>query len=228
MSTAGSDSDSGSGSQDPSAVSKLSSASHQPVKPAGPWKCRTFPSLHPNLEGHLYGQTSRMGHARWLNAQIVVGTKSWYEANKGSFRRHAQDPGRSTWVPHAKGAVHGNPSKIEPPVMGYQPPGGARWSPLRHPNGKRKKKIDDGSALQASLFMSTTRTGGENSKYLGDSYAQLNRSFSDTKKIGSHSRSLLDLSRADSLPSITANSDFPYPPSPAYVRDYMRRASQEN
>eukprot|EP00930_Biecheleria_cincta_P059357 TRINITY_DN450_c0_g1_i1.p1 TRINITY_DN450_c0_g1~~TRINITY_DN450_c0_g1_i1.p1 ORF type:complete len:128 (-),score=14.62 TRINITY_DN450_c0_g1_i1:76-459(-) len=119
MSTAGSESDGASGSPDPSLDSESGSSAGSITQssPAarGDWKTRTFPTLHPSLEGHLYSQTSRLGPAR-----------SRYEANKGSYKRDFLDPGRSGWIPHSKGAVHGNPSKVDPCVFGFQPPGGAR------------------------------------------------------------------------------------------------------
>ncbi|CAJ1386451.1 unnamed protein product [Effrenium voratum] len=148
------------------------------------WKCpRSYPQLHPGLEGHLYTRPSRLGYARWKHAELVVGTKQWYEANAMSYKRHALHAGRDEWVPSASGAVHGNLSLS----------GAPRWPDTRHSS-------QGPFTAKASLYLQP-RKGQEN---------------------------LLALNGSQSLPSLEI-AQSPYPPSPAFIRDFMRRVcSQES
>eukprot|EP00933_Yihiella_yeosuensis_P052548 TRINITY_DN50651_c0_g1_i1.p1 TRINITY_DN50651_c0_g1~~TRINITY_DN50651_c0_g1_i1.p1 ORF type:complete len:257 (-),score=44.85 TRINITY_DN50651_c0_g1_i1:144-914(-) len=177
------------------------------------WKCRSFPQLHASLEGHMYSKSCRMGLARWENPHLIAGTAQWYEANKGSHKRHAQDPDRASWIPHAKGAVHGNPSKVDPPIFGYQPPGGARWSPIRHPNGAPKKTDRKGCLMFACSPHNSSKASS-----LGQAF------FNTSKSAGDLSLARSVRMSTDTLPSIEMGHPvFPYPPSPAFTREFMRR-----
>lgn len=50
-----------------------------------------------------------------------MSTTSWFAATKGSIRRHYKDPARADWIWQGDGAVHGQPSQMDPPVFGWQP-----------------------------------------------------------------------------------------------------------
>lgn len=72
-----------------------------------------------------------------MNAELVVGTRSWIEHNNGSYKRGVKSPERHHWIRQSEmGAVVGEPSALDPPVLGWQPPGGSRWSPTRRPDGR--------------------------------------------------------------------------------------------
>ncbi|CAE7836397.1 unnamed protein product [Symbiodinium sp. CCMP2592] len=161
------------------------------------WKCpRRFPQLHPRLEGHLYGQSSRMGPSRYDHAEIVVGTRSWYEANGYSFKRHALDAGRSQWIPHAKGAIHRDPARFVP-----------RWPECKQKGSGREQT--PGFATKAALVLQKTHSSWD--------------AFRDPRG-PAPKESLLSLRGSQSLPEIVAG-EVPYPPSPCFIRDFMRRAS---
>ncbi|CAE7325792.1 unnamed protein product [Symbiodinium natans] len=162
------------------------------------WKCpRSYPQLHPSLEGHLYGRPSRMGPSRYDHAEMVVGSRSWYEANGNSFKRHALDAGRGQWVPHARGAVHGTPGGDFP-----------RWPECNQQQSRRRKH---GFATKAALILGKTRSSWD--------------SFQDPKGPAKE-ESLLSLKGSRSLPDIVTG-EVPYPPSPCFIRDYMQRACRQ-
>jgi len=157
-------------------------------KPPGQWRPpASYPQLHAGLEGHLYSRPSRLGVARWRHPELVVGTRSWYEANGGSFKRHAQDARRHEWQPLAQGAVHSDLSGTGVP----------RW-PV--PNSKPLHRKPSFTS-KASLFLSQQIPG--------------------KKK-----ENLLKFNGSQSLPSIEMG-EHPYPPSPAFIRDFMRRLNEK-
>mmetsp|Transcript_46640 Transcript_46640/g.107749 ORF Transcript_46640/g.107749 Transcript_46640/m.107749 type:complete len:164 (+) Transcript_46640:135-626(+) len=62
----------------------------------GVWKCRTFPALHPSLEGHILGKSSQTAIERWLQPEAAVGAKAWKKVSpsakaRGSQRAHTED-----------------------------------------------------------------------------------------------------------------------------------------
>lgn len=112
------------------------------------WKCREFPELHPKFDGHILAQTSRIGRERWLQPECVTGTKAWmattgkhqqgrkwleqYQEFAGhlsdSWNLHPTLPVRDAWVQGSdQGCVHGTPTQLDPPLLGYQPKGYAKW-----------------------------------------------------------------------------------------------------
>jgi len=158
-------------------------------KPPVQWRApASYPQLHPGLEGHLYSRPSRLGAARWRNAEIVVGTRSWYQANGGSFKRRPLDARRHEWQPLAQGAVHSELSGTGVP----------RW-PVT--SSKALQRSRSSFTSKASLFLSQQIPG--------------------KKK-----ENLLKFKGSQSLPSIEMGQH-PYPPSPAFIRDFMRRLNEK-
>merc|ERR1712060_1029020 len=95
-----------------------------------------------------------------MNMETVVNTKAWVEANNGSYKRGALCPERHHWIRGAEqGAVLGEPSRLDPPVFGWQPPGGSRWSPARRPDGTaRDDPLSPRSGSPRGSQMASTTT----------------------------------------------------------------------
>jgi len=84
-----------------------------------------------------------------------------------------------------------------------------------------KAKVD-GCKLRAELRESPDPS---NSTIFAQAPQPLAASWSSFGETKGHKRSLIDLDRSQSLPSIT-KSEFPYPPSPAFIMDFMRRENE--
>lgn len=130
------------------------------------WRVSNHPEPHSSLGGHLLGQGSRMGTEQWMHQETVVGTKAWIEAHNGSYKRGAKNPERHHWIAGSdQGAILGEPSQIDPPVFGWQPPGGSRWSPNRHPSGQTMEEFRRSQSPQSGRNMSgsvSSPTAGSN------------------------------------------------------------------
>jgi len=115
------------------------------------WSAKSFPELHPKLDGHLLAQTSRCGRERFLQPEEAVGSKAWF-AKTGKkqigrkwletyqeFTGHMSDSWNlhplSQRVPVRDSFIHGSPqgcifgeaTQLDPPLLGHQPKGYATW-----------------------------------------------------------------------------------------------------
>mmetsp|Transcript_124286 Transcript_124286/g.247746 ORF Transcript_124286/g.247746 Transcript_124286/m.247746 type:complete len:216 (+) Transcript_124286:85-732(+) len=177
------------------------------------WRCQSFPGLDRRLEGHILAANCHRGGERWLQPESVVGSQAWLKANGGKVNRgFLENPERHRWqLDSPGGAVLGEASQQDPPVFGWQPPGGSRWSPARQPDGRRRSSgnIPNKSAagtmarehnLQATLKMQATMKEGA------------------LKRSGS----LSETNRTILPPQWREATTSSLPPTPAYVRVCMR------
>lgn len=155
-----------------------------------------YPELHPRLSGHRLAEHSCVGIAKWEQDSPVVNTRAWLHANGGSFKRGWKDANRSEYIWHGKGSVKGDPGRKDPPVFGWQP---YIRKAFRNSPG-------------AELLRGASHTPGSTS---GLKPGQ--RTSTSGLKPG---QSTGTLRQSVSLPSLATK--MVYPPSPAFVRNYMR------
>jgi len=227
------------------------------------WKCNSFPELKPELEDHLLARTSRPGPgkepvARWLMPESVVGSKAWFNAvgpsgHHGrkwleqynelnghldkSWNMHPTLPCRDAWVLGSDvGCIHGNPTSLDPPLLGYQPKGyaqwvtvGERWTPAKKgvPRVVPAREFNEKSEA-AMLAISQGRDPKAAAKN------GTRRAASQTLSRSSTLRSRMSgISRGEQSPKSTRSQGSsvasspnlpvlgPFPPTPAYVRHFM-------
>lgn len=225
------------------------------------WSCSKHPDLDPRLEGHLLAQTSRPGRERWLNPENVVGSKAWWEGpgkkQQGrkwlsqyqeftghldkSWNLHPTQPVRDAWIlGSSQGCISGNPSQVDPPLLGHQPKGystwmtggGERWTPQKKgvPRvvGPREFNLKSQAGL---LAISQGKSPKEARKGIDAMLGRLDvtqrksagqqpDSPKSAKSLGSSGVH----SHAQSLPTLAFGS---FPPSAAYVRSFMRQIDLE-
>jgi len=221
------------------------------------WSCRSFPELNPRFDNHLLAQTSRPAPERWLQPENMVGSKAWYKTTGknqqgrkwleqyGEFAGHLSDswnlhptlPCRDAWITGSDmGGIHGTPSQQDPPLLGHQPKGYSRWVqgngerwtpdmpkvprivPAREFNRKAQAGLiaisqgKDPKAARKTIDakMSATLRKSKRSASPAQSYKSMNSSGA--------------LSGTQSMPTLALG---PYPPSPAYVRAFMRQIDLE-
>lgn len=208
------------------------------------WKCKEFPELHPKYEGHLLAQTSRPGRERWLQPETVVGTKAWMEKTgkhqqgrkwleqyqefaghlSDSWNLHPSLPVRDAWVLGSdQGNCHGEPSQLDPPLLGYQPKGyakwvnvGERWTPQKKGVPRVVPAREFNRKAQAGLLaISQGKSPKSRKKLLDVTQKPESETLSNTNKMRNLSKSLPTLSMG------------PFPPSAAYVRSFMRQIDLE-
>mmetsp|Transcript_128844 Transcript_128844/g.223447 ORF Transcript_128844/g.223447 Transcript_128844/m.223447 type:complete len:266 (-) Transcript_128844:58-855(-) len=206
------------------------------------WRCHSFPELLPELETHTLAKPSRMVREKWLMPEHVVGTKAFFESvgpagNHGrkSLERHQELNERHSWLLESSGAIHGNPSAQAPPDFGWQPRGkgrwlaasaGERWTPSKDWRTDGDPKAEHHGLLGGKGFGPKTSPGRRRlGSTLGSTTSgNLPQGF-NRKRRGSHARAKDDVitpgSMTKSLPDIGVHG--PFPASPAYVRDCMRR-----
>jgi len=233
------------------------------------WKCASFPEILPELESHLLAHTSRCGQEKWLKPELVKGTKAYYDKVGPDLWRkdlkmysEVTPPDkvtpfdRDSWIWGTEmGAVHGNPSHLDPPLLGYQPKGyakwvtvGERWTPQKKgvPRvvGPREFHQRSNEALVAMSkgekpppFVYKEPKWAKTQKLprrpgSPDSPGGRDKSPSGTLKspsMAGSARSKKSLggssAMSQSLPSFALG---PYPPSPAYVRNFMRHLDNEH
>lgn len=222
------------------------------------WSASKFPELNPRLEGHLLAQTSRPGRERWLHPENVVGTKPWfnktgkhqqgrkYLSQYQEFTGHLSDswnlhptlPVRDAFITGSvQGGVHGTPTQLDPPLLGYQPKGYAQWV---QGGGERWTPAKKGvpRIVGPREFHRTSQAGlvaiaqGKNPKEARKSArAKLDATmpkFASTEGSGPASPKSMastgGLSHSHSMPTLALG---PYPPSPAYVRHFMKQIDLE-
>jgi len=196
----------------------------------GAWKCKSFPELHPTLYGHLLGQSSCLGTAKWQRPDPVVGTKNWHTGMKGSIKRGTRGAGRDKWITDSDmGAIHGEPSQLPPPVFGHQPyvpkafRGHEEIMGYPSPPGKRSSKA---GSLSSSKNSSRASSGSGTPANAGSRKAANRNRIQSTSSTGSsimdRQQSSRRLAQNQSLPDIL-NGDLPYPPTPAFLRNFLAR-----
>jgi len=196
----------------------------------GAWKCKSFPELHPTLYGHLLGQSSCLGTAKWQRPDPVVGTKNWHTGMKGSIKRGTRGAGRDKWITDSyMGAIHGEPSQLPPPVFGHQPyvpkafRGHEEIMGYPSPPGKRSSKA---GSLSSSKNSSRASSGSGTPANAGSRKAANRNRIQSTSSTGSsimdRQQSSRRLAQNQSLPDIL-NGDLPYPPTPAFLRNFLAR-----
>lgn len=222
------------------------------------WKCESFPELQPELENHLLAQPSRPGREGWLMPENVVNSKAWFEAvgpsgHHGrkwlsqyneftghldkSWNLHPTLPCRDAWVLGSDvGCIHGNPSSLDPPLLGWQPKGyapwvtvGERWTPAKKgvPRVVPAKEFNQTSSA-ALLAISQGKDPRSAAK------SRTRRATSQTLSRGSTLRSRMSgMSAGEQSPksarsrgsSVASSPSLPvlgpFPPTPAYVRHFM-------
>lgn len=203
----------------------------------GAWKCKSFPELHPTLYGHLLGQSSCLGTAKWQRPDPVVGTKDWHTGMKGSIKRGTRGAGRDKWITDSDmGAIHGEPSQLPPPVFGHQPyvpkafRGHEEIMGYPSPSGTRSSKAGSlSSSMNSSRASSVRGGGGTLRKGAAGSRRGAANGRSRTQSASSTGSSTMDrqqssrrLAQNQSLPDIL-NGDLPYPPTPAFLRNFLAR-----
>eukprot|EP00929_Paragymnodinium_shiwhaense_P114983 TRINITY_DN83554_c0_g1_i1.p1 TRINITY_DN83554_c0_g1~~TRINITY_DN83554_c0_g1_i1.p1 ORF type:complete len:225 (+),score=36.29 TRINITY_DN83554_c0_g1_i1:143-817(+) len=197
---------------------ELASKTYKPQ--SGAWKCSSFPELNPRLYGHRLGESSCVGTAKWQQPHPVVYTNDWFAASKGSIRLHARDPGRADWVWHSDmGTVHGSPSQLDPPVFGWQPkvPKYLQGVDLNDPAASMRGTRSRLNSTATSLASSRT-TNSKKSKSPSRRSANLKRAASTGTLAQSASQTLkFGVTMPDLL-----NGELRYPPSPAFVRNFLR------
>jgi len=173
-----------------------------------PWRCTRFPELHQRLDGHLFTQSCKFAPGKWERPEAVFGTKAWMGARGGSLNREHKDPDRNGWIAHhIRGAVHGSPSRLDPPVFGWQPPGGfSRWA-------ARPARVDHETGH-------VIRENTQHSKAKSKSKKTRPNSAGSSVTSGSSARS-------QSLPDLLSG-ELPFPPTAAYVRNFRRLHEAEN
>jgi|Transcript_2409 hypothetical protein len=226
------------------------------------WKCNSFPDLQPELEDHLLAATSRPGREGWLMPENVVGSKAWFNAvgpsgHHGrkwlqqynefnghmdkSWNLHPTRPCRDAWVLGSDvGCVHGNPSMLDPPLLGYQPKGyapwvtvGERWTPAKKgvprvvPAREFNEKsnaamvaISQGKDPKTATKNLSRRSASETSGRKSTLQSRISRlSGSGSRGEGSPKSQRSQGSSVASSPNLPVLG--PFPPTPAYVRHYM-------
>lgn len=227
------------------------------------WSCPNFPELHPKLEGHLLGQSSRLGRERWLQPENVTGTQLW-QKTKGKhqqgrkwleqyqeFTGHMSDswnlhptlPVRDAFITGSPNAVHGPPSQLDPPLLGHQPPGYARWVNVGERWTPQKKGVprvvpprEFNKTAQAGLLaLSKGKDPKEARKRAQDKLAAKSNAPSSnaaTQPKAKTGRRPSTTPSKDGSSSVFSQSSpnlviGPYPPTPAYVRSFMRQQDFE-
>lgn len=223
------------------------------------WSCSKFPEINPKFDGHLLAQTSRPGRERWLNPENQVGTKAWFNKTgkyqqgrkwlsqyqefaghlSDSWNLHPTLPVRDAWIQGAdQGCVHGTPTQLDPPLLGYQPKGYAQWVEGK---GERWTPTKKGvpRIVGPKEFYRTSQAGlvaisqGKDAKEARKSArAKLDatmpkRVFDNSRNSPSSPKSMAStgtLSQSQSMPTLALG---PYPPSPAYVRHFMKQIDLE-
>jgi len=218
------------------------------------WKCKTFPELLPELEHHLLAHTSRCGQERWLKPDLVKGSKAYYDKVgpdqwRKEIKKYKELTGedRDAWIQGTDmGCIHGNPSQLDPPLLGYQPKGyakwvavGERWTPQKKgvPRvvGPREFHQRSQEALVAISKGQTLKPFSKTQKLprapgspgMGSPGRDKSPNAQKSPSVASaRSKKSLGGSSAmsQSLPSFALG---PYPPSPAYVRNFMRHLDNE-
>lgn len=203
-----------------------------------------------------------------------MGTKAWHETTgkhmKGRkwLARHTEFCGhmadswnlhptgcvRDAWILGADhGCIRGNPSSLHPPVLGYQPEGGAKWISVGEQWTTKKKGVprivgpkEFYHTAQASL--STIAQGGD-MKAAQDARKTVRAKFQSFEKTqrkrdpaasgGAGTKSPDSGARtpksqrsgnsggyghSQSLPTLAYGS---FPPTPAYVRHFMKKIDLE-
>lgn len=202
---------------------KLELANKTYSAPRAAWKCTSYPELNSGLYQHRLSEPSYVGTPQWQSTYPVVGTNDWYAANKGSIRRHARDPGRADWIWHSDmGSIQGQPSALDPPVFGWQP------KVPKYLQGVDWKTADPGGTL-GQTKMRTTGSSFASSRTSKSS--KQGKSPKRNKRAGSPTSTTTSGSLAQtgeqtlkygvSLPDLL-NGDLRYPPSPAFVRNFLR------
>jgi hypothetical protein len=216
-----------------------------------------------------------------MQPETVVGTSAWFNKTgkheqgrkwlsqyqefcghmSDSWNLHPTQPVRDAWILGTdQGCVHGNPTSLDPPLLGHQPKGyakwvqgnGERWTPNKHnaPRviGPREFNLTAQAGLMAMSQGKDAKAARKSAKdkldatmrktSSGTSSKSLNSTFNSTGGLGSTQASNLTLrgaspsnaslrdrgNNSQSLPSLALG---PYPPSPAYVRSFMRQIDLE-
>lgn len=227
------------------------------------WSCKSFPELHPRFDGHLLAQTSRPGRERWLQPEENVGSKAWFNKTgkhhqgrkwlsqyqeftghlSDSWNLHPTLPVRDAWIQGSPlGCIHGNPTQLDPPLLGHQPKGYARWVAVGERWTPNKHNVP--RVVSAKEFNKTSQAGllafsqGKDAKAARKSAKEkhdatlLPKRGGSPKGLGSTLNSTgaasatsgTGLSGSQSLPTLARG---PFPPSPAYVRSFMRQIDLE-
>lgn len=241
------------------------------------WSCKQFPEIHGRYDNHLLAQSSRPGRERWLNPENAVGSKAWmaktgkhqqgrkwleqYQEFAGhlsdSWNLHPTLPVRDAWIQGSpQGCIDGNPTAMDPPMLGHQPKGyatwiqggGERWTPdmqkvprvvgpreFYHTSRAGLTAISQGKdeagakearkgakvKLDRKLDRTNPRRASESGTPTKNLTATLNSALGSTGGSGTMmSRQTSGSgSQTQSLPTLALG---PYPPSPAYVRNFMK------
>lgn len=207
------------------------------------WRCSDHSELDPRFENHTLAQTSRPGRERWLEPENVKNTKAWFNKTgkyqQGrkwmeqyqEFTGHMSDswnlhpsghPVRDAWVHGSPmGAVLGNPSQMDPPLLGHQPKGYAKWVTVGErwtPNKKGVPRVVSAKEFNRKndkLLLSMSK--GEHLQF---PEPKKKKELDTTKK----KKTMVVQGGARSLPALALGS---FPPTPAYVRHFMKQIDLE-
>jgi len=215
------------------------------------WKCKEFPELHPKFDGHILAQTSRIGRERWLQPENQIGTKAWmattgkhqqgrkwleqYQEFAGhlsdSWNLHPTLPVRDAWVQGSdQGCVHGTPTQLDPPLLGYQPKGNARWIATNQSERWTPNKKGVPRVVPAREFNRKAQAGliaisqGKSPKAARKRLDVTQKAESAGTQSGAATPTGTKKSFSKSLPVLSMG---PFPPSAAYVRSFMRQIDLE-
>jgi len=191
-------------------------------KAAKPWRCASFPEIHPRLRGHLYTQGSRMCQEKWLQPGSVVGTKAWYECNKGSHhKKHDASMGRGDWCA-ATITMNGEPGRRPAPTFGKSGDDGPTWVSVDERWLPPQSSVASHTAVPSRCVGVQEAASPLSQTMRSRSLSSLHNSSAKADDLLMElSRNSLSSSRASLHDGLT-NMKVTFPPTPAFMRHIIR------
>jgi len=161
--------------------------------PRAPWKCGSFPQLHPHLQDHVLAQGSRFGPAKWVNLAAPI---------PGLKERTTLDGRKAV------------PLLTTLQKSASSPAVGSSSSPASTLNRSRRSFKLTTSMTPKKLSRMTTSGHGDGTCTFASSPLSPRGGVPD--RAGNNSCTAL----MGTLPPVLSYS---FPPTPAFVRDHVRR-----